>query len=204
MPAITPSQLIQFALAAYLAVDFSKYIRKGTLARHYSIFKGHDWKKWAKVLGACLLHLTILIFFISWLMETKNPILNLTWLKFIEMPGEHNTGTNMVAGGIKIPYFGLIFGLLLLINLPRLARREEEWFRRGTRDWKEAIPRSIKFGLLHLVVGVPIAAAIGLMGTGMFYTYRYFRGGVRDATLHHAVTNTIAILAVCYYTVAAG
>lgn len=62
---------------------------------------------------------------------------------------------------------------------------EEELFRDGTRNWRHVLPRSLVFGLMHLLPGVPIAAALALTIAGLWFTRQYFRGGVARSTTYH-------------------
>jgi hypothetical protein len=71
----------------------------------------------------------------------------------------------------------VVFGLLLLLGLPLLVEGEEWVFRRGAEHRSRAanLWRSLLFGLVHAVVGVPIAAALGLSLGGVYLTWRYLR-----------------------------
>lgn len=76
------------------------------------------------------------------------------------------------------PIFHLLgFGFLLLVIwvLPFLAKMEEDIFRRGKIELNEITKNSILFGLIHLLVGIPLAAGIALINTGFFYAYIYRR-----------------------------
>jgi hypothetical protein len=71
----------------------------------------------------------------------------------------------------------VVFGLLLLLGLPLLVEGEEWIFRRGAEHRSRAanLWRAVLFGLVHAVVGVPIAAALGLSVGGVYLTWRYLR-----------------------------
>ena len=71
----------------------------------------------------------------------------------------------------------VVFGLLLLLGLPLLVEGEEWVFRRGAEHRSRAanLWRAVLFGLVHAVVGVPIAAALGLSVGGVYLTWRYLR-----------------------------
>ncbi|MDQ3944619.1 MAG: hypothetical protein M3357_05605 [Actinomycetota bacterium] len=71
----------------------------------------------------------------------------------------------------------VLFGLLLLLGLPLLVEGEEWIFRRGAERRSRAanLGRAVLFGLVHAVVGVPIAAALALSVGGMYLTWRYLR-----------------------------
>jgi len=67
---------------------------------------------------------------------------------------------------------------LLLVVLtflaPFIVKVEEEMFRYGHTEWFAVSRQSVKFGLVHLVLGIPLAAPVALIILGFFlgYTYR--------------------------------
>jgi len=129
-----------------------------------------------------------------------NKIMQFSWPQLFAGPNEKNVGTNLgVSAGASIPIFGAIFVLLLFLNLPGLARNEEEVYRDGTKDWIDAIPRSIRFGMMHCIVGVPIAAGIALALPGLWFTSEYFKGGVTRSTRVHAIYNMILVSVLAVY-----
>lgn len=102
-------------------------------------------------------------------------------------------GGNISLIGIDIKYIGIVMCLLLLTVIPWAAEMEEEWFRQGTTDWMDAIVRSLAFGFVHMVVGVPVFGAIVISGAGLFFSYMYFLGGIELSTQAHFQYNMILI-----------
>lgn len=102
-----------------------------------------------------------------------------------------------------------LFLLALLITLPLFAAAEERIFRKGRLAWGEIAASSTLFGLAHLIVGVPLAAALALILPGLFYAYKYRRaylilkdhltedeaqrGGWLVATTYHTLYNTLLV-----------
>ncbi len=125
------------------------------------------------------------------------PFLNLSWVYLI--PGNDGQPVNIGLAPLRIKYFGILFLLLFALNIPRLAYAEEMTYRRGTKDWRDGLARSLRFGLAHCVVGVPVYAGLALSISGLWYTYQYFRGGVPTSTLHHATYNLV-IVTVLFFT----
>jgi hypothetical protein len=122
------------------------------------------------------------------------PLSQFSWLQLLASKENPEAGGNlMVSGAMQVPILGIPFFMLLLLNLPRLARYEEDAFRRGTKDWKDAILRSLKFGFMHCLVGVPLAYGLGLSVGGMWFTWHYFKGGVRRSTTVHALYNAALV-----------
>ena len=107
-------------------------------------------------------------------------------------------GNAMVSAATGSLWVFVPFLVLLAVAMPQLVVAEEELFRRGTRNWGHALPRCLVFGLIHLVPGVPIAAALALSIAGLWFTRQYFRGGVARSTTYHLAWNyeLVAIVAI--------
>lgn len=103
-------------------------------------------------------------------------------------------GGNLNTAGATLPYLGIIFCLLLLAVLPWFAQIEEELFRAGTKNWSNALKRSIYFGFAHMIMGVPLGGAIALILPGLYFTYEYFKGGVERSTQAHFQYNFVAVM----------
>jgi hypothetical protein len=97
-----------------------------------------------------------------------------------------------------------ILPALLAIVVPTLARLEERGFRRGLQR-ASALRRArvqLTFGLLHMLMGVPVAAGLALALTGTLYLQvylrRYRRTGSQglamlEATRAHVGTNLLVV-----------
>ena len=120
------------------------------------------------------------------------PILRFSWLYLI--PGHSGPASNLILIPATIKFFGPIFLLILVFNLPLMARNEELMFRDGTLGWRDGCIRSVKFGLVHCLVGVPICAGLALILSGLWFTKQYFAGGVDRSTLYHTTYNLIWVV----------
>lgn len=73
------------------------------------------------------------------------------------------------------------------LAVPLLARQEKVLFRHGTENSTalQTLTRSFVFGLVHLVAGIPIAAALALTVLGLVWagTYRLALDGPRMPAL---------------------
>ncbi len=114
-------------------------------------------------------------------------------------------------GGFDYRWLFLIpVWIIFLLAVPFWAEVEERIFRQGVHSWQGITLNSIKFGLVHLIMGIPICWALTLSVPGFLfacrykYTYhRYLRkfkdeaqaqdAGVRASTADHAVYNAILI-----------
>lgn len=117
--------------------------------------------------------------------------------------GDGSGGANLTLSGLQWKWYALIYLPVLMFALPRLAKEEEELFREGTRTWSEGIKRSIVFGLVHLIMMIPLGAALALSVGGLWFTRQYFKGGVTRSTTYHAVYNTM-IMSVLFVAIISG
>lgn len=115
----------------------------------------------------------------SLLIEFDVPVLNWSLLLLV---GQEETG-NVASAGLQVGLpFALPYIVLLLACLPMLALVEEYWFRRGTRGWGDGLWRSLLFGLVHMLVGVPLGVALlGLSPVGLVFTAVYLRAARQPA-----------------------
>jgi hypothetical protein len=129
-------------------------------------------------LGIGLLALTIPLAVYRLTMDM--PVLNWSLLSVVGQ----ETG-NVATAGLEVGIvFALPYALLLLAALPMLALVEEYWFRRGTRGWVDGLGRSLLFGLVHTLVGVPLGVAVLGLGTvGLLFTAIYLRAARATAPL---------------------
>ncbi len=112
-----------------------------------------------------------------------------------------------------------LFLLVFLAVMPFVTHTEEILFRKGYHSWKKIMWQSIKFGFVHMTVGVPLAAAIMLCGVGAFFAYKYHKAylglsqilpealaeevAVLTSTTYHTVYNSIVIGILLIVTIAA-
>jgi hypothetical protein len=98
----------------------------------------------------------------------------------------------------------LVFVALLLPALPLFAHAEERIFRTGAESWslRRRAWKVLQFGLVHALIGVPLAAALAISIGGAYFMRVYLRAyrafpSQREATLEsttaHTVYNAIVI-----------
>ena len=189
----SPLDFVQWGFTGWVTWSCLAYLKSGEIKEDYEIFRGHSLLEWVKVFFSSIGVLVVTISIGVTLYSVGPSILRWSWLMLLQSPKDKTPVTNLNLAGANIPYFGIFFLLMLFLNLPRLARREEEMFREGTKDWPDAVPRSLKFGLMHCLVGVPIGFGLCLAIPGMWFTRQYFQGGVDKATLYHAVNNMLIV-----------
>lgn len=137
--------------------------------------------------------LAVVVAVAAGLLALQNPVLNWGWWSVVAtQAGQDSAGGNIITAPFSYPILALPFLALLALVLPRLAEIEEQTFRRGTRSWKDGIWRSLAFGLIHMLVGVPLAVALALSIGGLWFTRQYFLGGVARSTVYHLTYNCVA------------
>lgn len=103
-------------------------------------------------------------------------------------------GHNIAFLPITIPYFGIVFIILILVTLPSYMLVEEIWFRRGLETWNDGAVMSFAFGMVHCLFGVPLAGGLALSILGLWLSHQYFLGGIELSVAHHSAYNTIFLL----------
>jgi hypothetical protein len=128
------------------------------------------------------------------------PGLSFGWWSAIGGTGNVILGsTTRTAGTILVWLVPVVFLLLLLPALGLFAEREEQTFRAGAEQWSlgERVATGLRFGLIHLIMGIPIAVALALSLGGWYFTWAYLRGyraggreaGVLESTRSHLAYN---------------
>ena len=133
----------------------SRFLRKNLRPRHFA----------AGLLSvfSVMLVTTLLYMYI--------PPLRFGWLTWLAAQGSE-TQTGQTVESSSAMWIGIIVMLLAFsVFLPKLAYIEEEIFRKPY-IWKSAKTQalqSLKFGLIHLTMGIPIAAALALSTSGALF-----------------------------------
>ncbi len=107
--------------------------------------------------------------------------------------------TSRTSGTALVWLVPAVFLVLLLPALGLFAEREEEMFRAGAERWSfgRRVTTGLRFGLIHLIMGIPIAVALALSVGGWYFTWAYLRGfraggreaGVLESTRSHLAYN---------------
>lgn len=127
---------------------------------------------------------------VAYALFTVVPASQVGWWSLLGGEGNPAFGeADVTAGTVWAWLLPLAFVTLLLPALPLFAQREEEIFRVGAeaRTTAQRLGRSVLFGLVHAVVGIPVGAALALSVGGVYFTQRYLwafrRTGRRDEAL---------------------
>lgn len=115
------------------------------------------------------------------LFEAPEPLASYLWWSWLDVVAqEPGQGANIALLPFEEWWLAIVYLPLLLVLLPFLVELEERLFRAGTRTWLEAAWRSLIFGSVHILVGVPIGIAVVSLGlAGMAFSAEYLRAAGR-------------------------
>lgn len=197
-----------FIIVAVVSLGFTLVIQRNNLGFAWQIWRRFRPIAFLEALGIVIATLAVAIFLL-----TTFPIMGIGWLNLF-FPGGGNVWIAPIIEGSKsqfeivrllVPLFFLVFELVI----PFLANLEEKAYRQGYTRWGPIAKQSVKFGLVHLLVGVPLAGGLALIISGFFYGFKYKRcydksltsldvqgateQAVLESTTFHAMYNTIVI-----------
>jgi len=125
----------------------------------------------------------------------------LDWGWWGALGGEGNPvfgSTDQTSGTVWEWIIPLAFMAMLLPALPLFANAEERMFRRGAEAWstRRRVLKTLQFGLVHALIGIPIGAAFALSIGGAYFLRVYLRsyarsGSTSDATMESTTAHTV-------------
>ncbi len=207
---------VEYAWIAYIVINLLIDITSGTLQKHWHFYRKITVSIVAQSIGAIFV-----VLIVAGLLYRTMPFLDRSWI-YVLQPKYHVVKTqqvtvaghattvyrkeptksqaqNVITLPFKYGFVGITFGVVLLMALPLFAYEEEMMFRVGTHNWKQGCRRSLVFGLMHCIVGVPIFVGLALGVGGLWFTLQYFKGGVERSTTYHLAYNaTIFVSFMCY------
>ena len=206
--------VVVLALVAWRLVGAARLSLSGPgRARVRFIVRGIRWRHvWPipLVLAAVVAVMVVLFTFV--------PYADKGWWSLLGGQGNPAFGqTSRTAGTVFEWLIPTVFVMLLVPALPLFAQREEEIFRVGAeaRTRLGRLKKSVLFGLVHAVVGIPVGAALALSVGGVYFTHCYLRAvrrhgrrddGLLESTRAHTAYNgvIVALLLVVVVTSAIG
>lgn len=192
---MSPLDLLTVAVLAFVGYRLADAARQTVSAR------GHVWRL---VTGLRLRHFGLAVPVLAAVMAVATALLEVPGLDFgwwTAIGGEGNPAVGVGREGAAGPLeavLPIIFMSLLLVGLPLLVEGEEWVFRRGAERRGRAanLRRSVLFGLVHALVGVPIGVALALSVGGAYFTWAYLRTwaatGSEDAALAESTRSHLA------------
>ena len=205
---ITPLDLItvavRFWFGSRLFVTFRRSLRSDARRYALDIVRGLELRHFLPV------PLVVALVLVAAVALTQLPLLDFGWWSAIGGQGNPAFGvTDRTAGTpfeIVVP---IVFVAFLVPALPLLVEREEELFRLGAEGWSpwKRVGKTLLFGLVHAVIGIPIGFALALSIGGAHFLLGYLRGYRRSGgsrreallestRLHLAYNTSIVVLVV--------
>jgi hypothetical protein len=136
------------------------------------------------------------------------PVLSWGWWSALGGEGNPVFGSSDATSGSALEWIiPIVFMALLLPALPLFAMAEERMFRAGAEHWswgRRAL-KTLGFGLIHAVIGIPIGAALALTIGGAYFMAVYLRrfsatgsrtDAVYESTAAHTAYNATIIVVV--------
>ena len=182
------------------AVTLSRSSRGRTLSREVwtQLRWHHFWPVPFVLSGVLLVSIPLLMI----------PVLRWGWWSAIGGDGNPIFGSSTATSGTVWEWLiPLVFMTLVLAALPLFANAEEHMFRTGAQFWsrRRRVLKVLQFGLIHAVIGIPIAVALALSVGGTYFMAVYLRsfrrtGSSAEATLEstraHTAYNALIIISV--------
>jgi hypothetical protein len=204
---ITPLDLVTVAVLFWfgsrLFVSFRRSLRSDARSYALELFRGLRLRHFLPV------PLVVALVLVTAIGLTQLPLLDFGWWSAIGGQGNPAFGvTDRTAGTPFEVIVPAVFLVFLVPALPLLVEREEVLFRLGAEQWSpwKRIGKTLLFGLVHAVVGIPIGFALALSIGGAHFLLGYLRafrrtGSRREALfestrLHLAYNTTIVVLVV--------
>ncbi|HEV7862997.1 MAG TPA: hypothetical protein VGR20_09860 [Acidimicrobiia bacterium] len=193
---MSPLDLVTVAVLAFVGFRLADAARQTFSAR------GHVRKL---VAGLRPRHFLLAVPVLAAVLAVATPLVAIPGLDFgwwTAIGGEGNpvvgVGRKSATPGVLETIIPVIFVSLLLVGLPLLVEGEEWAFRRGAQHRGRAANarRSVLFGLVHALVGIPIGVALALSVGGFYFTWAYLRAwrstGSEEAALAESTRSHLA------------
>ncbi|MEN9506641.1 MAG: hypothetical protein RI958_2567 [Actinomycetota bacterium] len=127
------------------------------------------------------------------------PVMSWGWWSALGGVGNPVFGSTTATEGTLLEWVvPLVFMALLVPALPLFAHAEERMFRAGAEHWsrRRRVLKTLQFGAVHAVIGIPIGVAIALSIGGAYFMRVYLRefrrsGSRAEATAESATAHTV-------------
>lgn len=155
---------VLYSVAKTAVTDSSIAFTKSVVAHFnlYMFFRVLTVLAWV-ICISLLLYQTIPFTQWSWSQAVFGESINITFAPL-------HTGDALLNVVLGVPLI-----MLCIVAIPKLAYAEENVFRKDVITWKAIVGKSLLFGLIHCIVGVPLSAGIALSFAGLFLAYIYRR-----------------------------
>lgn len=191
-------------IGSYIITAFIVFFLINSLRKYRKNFKLADvWRLFSLKMGIECIFVLATTITIGVSLREVSPIFGWGWTDLF-----FTNGINIMMAPVDIGLkskstVGLVLAMIFLagvfLALPFWAKIEEDAYRKGHLTWRRIARQSLKFGLIHMFMGISlgVALAIGLMGFFFAYKYRqaYYALGAR---VERGSINTAKRRRACY------
>lgn len=190
------TDVLTFAVLGFMAVRLVTGVRESRTSAGRAIMapivRGLRWRHvWPAPL------LLVVVGWLAWMLLLV-PGLDWGWWSALGGDGNPVFGSSSTTSGTVWEWLvPTLFVVLLIAALPLFAFAEERLFRAGAEGWSRGLRvwKSVQFGLVHTLIGVPIGVAIALTASGAYFMWVYLRAyhrtrSRREATFESARAHT--------------
>lgn len=159
-------------IISFLIISLTLYTAFKDYRKDSSLIKKVYFERPLDYLWAFLMFVGVSILVISFMSFTLPKFITWSWFTLFS---DDKSGGNVITtafNGQSIVFI-VLFWSILALALPYLAKGEEEIFRSNVFGIKKRILVNLKFGLLHMIMGVPLFVAFILAIVGYFYSIIY-------------------------------
>jgi hypothetical protein len=171
---VAPLDILSLAVLAYVGIRLADAARHAVRSRDYvwGLIKGLRSRHFLGAVPtlACVIGLALVLL--------RVPGLSFGWWTAIGGQGNPVFGSaRPQAVGPLETVIPIVFVTLLIPGLPLLVEGEEWMFRRGAEHRSRGgnLWWAVLFGLVHALIGIPLAAALALSAGGVYLTWAYLR-----------------------------
>lgn len=186
-----------FNIIATLVIGSALYNSYKDFRKDSSVLKNAYLKNKTHYLWAFLMVIGVMATVITLASIGLPKFMTWSWISVFSDGSANAPSGNIVAAPFKSGSILIISGFwfLLSLALPYLAKSEEEAFRSLVFGTKERIITSIKFGLIHMIVGVPLFIALILAVIGYIFSIFYVNAFNKAAKVDPYSADSVAVLA---------
>ena len=186
-----------FNIIATLVIGSALYNSYKDFRKDSSVLKNAYVKNKIDYLWAFLMVVGVMVSVLTLASIGLPKFMTWSWISMLGNGGANAPSGNIIAAPFKSGSVLVITGFwfLLSLALPYLAKGEEEAFRSMVFGVKNRIITSIKFGLVHMIVGVPLFVALILAVAGYIFSIFYIKAFNKAAMIDPYTADKVGILA---------
>jgi len=184
-----------FNIIATLLIASTLYNSYKDFRKDSSLLKNVYFKRLTDYFWSFLMVIGVLTIVVTLSSIDLPKFMTWSWISLLGGEGAEAPSGNIISAPFRSGSVLIICGFwfLLSLALPYLAKGEEESFRSLVFGTKKRIITSIKFGLVHMIVGVPLFVALVLAVCGYIFSIFYVRAFNKAAKVNVHTADEVAL-----------